>query len=250
MKKISALLVAGLLVSTALVGCGASPTAPAKDLRNRMPVQGAVAQPGQGAVSQTNADPKVQALLKAVSETNQRATGFSATIDTFDKGAEGSANQTLKVAFKKPNSLKISIMKDTGGNDGVQALWAGSSTMQVKPKFPPMAVSLDVNDKRLVSRNGWSIKDTGVSAILNVLLSPQSQLKRIPDQNINGKMLAMVEVHSPQSPKGATHEVIGVDRTTNLPAYRAVYKGQEVLYRLTIKSISMKAPSASEMAID
>ena len=35
----------------------------------------------------------------------------------------------------------------------------------------------------------------------------------------------------------------------NLPAFRAVYKGQQLMYRLSIKSISMNAPSSAEMAI-
>lgn len=250
MKKLTALLAAAFLVPSILVGCGANPAAPAKELRNRLPVQGAVAQPGMGQAQQAGpVDPKVAQLLAAVAKTNQQATGFSATIDVMDKGADGANNQTLKVAFKKPNNLKISILKDAGGNDGVQALWAGSSSMQVKPKFPPMAISLQITDKRLVSKNGWTIKDTGVSAILATLLNPQAQIKPLGDQAMNGKNLAMLEVRSPVSPKGATHEVIGVDRQTNLPAFRAVYKGQQLMYRLSIKSISMTAPSSAEMAI-
>jgi hypothetical protein len=112
-----------------------------------------------------------------------------------------------------------------------------------------MAISLQITDKRLVSRNGWTIKDTGVSAILATLLNPQAQVKPLGDQAMNGKNLAMLEVRSPVSPKGATHEVIGIDRQTNLPAFRAVYKGQQLMYRLAIKSISMTAPSSAEMAI-
>lgn len=250
MKNLCALLAVALLVPSILGGCGASPAAPAKQLTNRLPVQGAVAQPLQGQARQAGpVDPKVAAMLAAVSKTNQQAAGFSATIDVMDKGADGTNNQTLKVAFKKPNNLRIDIMKDSAGNDGVQALWSGSNSIQVKPKFPPMAVSLQVTDKRLISKNGWTIKDTGVSAILGVLLNPQSQIKPIGDQMMNGKNLAMVEVRCPASPKGATHEVIGVDRQTNLPAFRAVYNGQQLMYRLTIKSITMKAPSGAEMSL-
>ena len=250
MKKISALLAAGLVLASALAGCGASPAAPVKQLR-KVPVQQAgnptanQAMPGApGAV-----DPQVRQLLAAVAATNQRAAGFSATIDIQDKGRGESGTQTLKVAFKKPNSLKIDIVKDSAGNQGVKALWSGSSKMQVKPNFPPITVSLDVSDERLVSRNGWTIKDTGVSAIVGVLLNPQSQFKALGDQNVGGKKLAMLEVRSPASPNGATHEVIGIDRQNNLPGFRAVYKGQTLMYKLEMKSIKLVAPSATEMAI-
>ncbi|MFN3428341.1 MAG: hypothetical protein ACK46X_00145 [Candidatus Sericytochromatia bacterium] len=250
MKTISALLAAGLVLASALAGCGASPAAPAKQLRKTPVQQGAnptinQAMPGVPGM----VDPQIKQLLAAVAATNQRAAGFTAVIDVQDKGPSESGSQTLKVSFKKPNSLKIDIMKDSAGNDGVKALWAGASQMQVKPKFPPITVSLDVSDKRLISRNGWTIKDTGVSAIVGVLLNPQSQFKALGDQPVGGKTLAMLEVRCPTSPKGATHEVIGIDRQTNLPGYRAVYRGQTLMYKLEMKSMKLTAPSATEMAI-
>lgn len=254
MKKLSTLLAAGVMVATALVGCGAAPTAPEKPTR-RQPAQQMQQLPQQGVGAQqaplagAAGDAQVKQLLAAVAATNQRATGFSATLDVFDKGATGSNTQTLKVAFKKPNNLKINIVKDAGGNEGVTALWAGSSKLQVKPKFPPVTVSLDVTDKRVTSQNGWTIKDTGVAAILNVLLNPQNQIKSLGNQVVNGKNLAMLEVKSPVSPSGATHEVIGIDPAVNLPAFRAVYKGQTVMYKLSIKSISMTAPTVAEMSL-
>jgi hypothetical protein len=252
MKTISALLAAGLVLASALAGCGASPAAPVKQLRQTPPQQvvnqaGPVVPGAPGAVGAPDA--QVKQLLAAVAATNQRAAGFSATLDIVDKGAAGTGSQTMKVSFKKPNSLKVDILKDTNGNAGVKALWAGSSKMQVKPNFPPITVSLDISDERLISRNGWTIKDTGVSAIIGVLLNPQSQFKALGDQAVGGKTLAMLEVRSVASPKGATHEVIGIDRQTNLPGYRAIYKGQTLMYKLEMKSIKLVAPSATEMAI-
>jgi outer membrane lipoprotein-sorting protein len=251
MKKMSVLLAAGLVASTMLAGCGANPAASSRTsttTRNRMPVQGQVpanAQPG----ARNAAEPSVQQVLAAVNQANMRLQGFSATVDTYDKGPSGTCSQTLKIAFKKPTSLKIDIVKDQGGNDGVQALWTGGAQLQVKPKFPPMTVSLGVTDQRLTSKNGWTIKDTGVAAIQGVLLNPASQIKMIGNQNVEGKMLTLLEVHSPASPKGSDHEVIGIDPNTAMPGFRAIYNGQTLLYKLTIKSMVLNAPASSALQI-
>lgn len=251
MTKTTALLAAALVTSTMLAGCGANPAAtnPASTLRNRMPVQGQMPNTMQPGARNAAGEPTVQQVLAAVNQTNQNLQGFSATVETYDKGPAGSSTQTLKVAFRKPSSLKIDIVKDQGGNDGVQALWTGGAQLQVKPKFPPMTVSLGVTDQRLTSKNGWTIKDTGVAAIQGVLLNPASQIKMIGNQPVDGKMLTLLEVHSPASPKGAEHEVIGIDPSNAMPAFRAIYNGQNLMYKLTIKSMVLSAPSAGALQI-
>jgi outer membrane lipoprotein-sorting protein len=250
MKTFSALLAVGFIASTLMAGCGANPAATNRTqaLRNRMPVQGQMPM-GQPGARNTAADAQVPQLLAAVNQANMRTQGFSATVETYDKGPSGSCTQTLKVAFKKPSSLKINIVKDAGGNDGVQALWTGGAQLQVKPKFPPMTVSLGVTDQRLTSKNGWTIKDTGVAAIQAVLLNPASQIHILGDQQLEGKNMVMVEVHSPASPKGSDHEVIGIDPNTAMPGFRAIYNGQTLLYKLTIKSMVLNAPASSALQI-
>lgn len=258
-KKMPALLVTGLMLVATIAGCGADPAGAgkARQLQNRRaPNQRAVPNPMQprmlpgqvpGQMGQPGGD--VRQLLAAVGQAQAQVKGFSATVDTFDKGAGGTGTQTLKVAFKKPSTLKIDVVKDSGGGEGSQALWTGGGNLDVKPKFPPMKVSLSVSDKRLVSKNGWTIKETEVNATLKVLLDPASQVKVIGQQPMNGKMLTMVEVRSQQSPKGATHEVIGIDPQVNLPTFRSIYKGQQLIYKLEIKSMSLNPPSGSALNI-
>lgn len=255
MKKhnLPALLVTGLILATAISGCGSDATGTRpRQMKQKQPVLGAAPagqMPGQmpGQVAPGAGD--ARQLIAAVKQTSDTSRGFTATIEAYDSGAEGSSTQTLKIAYKKPNTLKITIMKDSNGNTGVQALWGGGSDIKVKPKFPPMAISLSATDKRVISKNGWSIKDTGVGAILNVLFDPSAQVKLVGDQPVGGKLLTMVDVTSRQSPKGADHELIGIDKALMLPAYRCVYKGTKVLYKMTMKSMNLKPPSSSDFAI-
>ena len=81
------------------------------------------------------------------------------------------------------------------------------------------------------------------------MLDPAAQVQIMGEQVLLGKQLVMVNVNSPRKPKGATHEIIGIDKTNMLPAFREVYKGQAVMYRLAIKSMKMGVPSTSEFDI-
>lgn len=252
MKKTSlyALLVAGLAMATALSGCGTDPaSSPTRQLKKRpapavAPIGGARPGAMPGAAAQ---DPK--ALLAMVKQAADAGRGFTATVDTYENSPAGSSTQTLKIAYKKPNTLKIDIVQDSGGNAGVQALWSGGSDLKVKPKFPPIAVTLPTTDKRLTSKNGWTIKDTGVSGLMAVALDPSAQVQMIGEQQVGGKLMTMLDIKSRLSPKGADHEIIGIDKSMMLPGYRCVYQGTKVLYKMTMKTMNLTPPSASAFSI-
>ena len=57
------------------------------------------------------------------------------------------------------------------------------------------------------------------------------------------------EVSTTASPAGATHEVIGIDRRYNMPTLRLIYKGQKLAYKLVIKNLQIKTPSAAELSV-
>jgi hypothetical protein len=268
MKKTNAsvLMVAGLTAAALLAGCGkSSPAASTSSLPARAGLQnGYTQQPGQypgampgvmpgagmpgapGAAGAGNA----QQILALVRQAQATQTGFTASIETYEKGPKGdSETETLDVAYKRPSTLKVEIVQATGDAKGAKVLWTGGSDMKVKPSWMPFSVGVSISDSRVVSKNGWTIKETDVSTILGVLLDPSAQVKVIGPQVVQGKQTTLLEVHSPKSPHGVTMEQIGIDPSNNLPNCRMMYKGQTMAYRLVTKTFRLGVPSSDKLSI-
>jgi hypothetical protein len=244
-----------LMLSLGLLACGAEPAStkaggawqrPAPKTSGTMtPPEAPVAQPPAGGMASD-----IKPLLEGLSHTRSTLAGFTATISTSEKGSRGAVDETLKIAYKKPGTLFIEVAKSTAsGNKGTRLLWPGGSELKVKPPYLPFAVSLKMSDDNLLSKNGWEIRETDVNSILNVLLSAKSTLTPMGTQVWNGKSLTMVQVKSTESPKGATHEIIGIDPTINLPMLRSIYKGSTLMYRMQILNIQLKTPSESQLKV-
>lgn len=233
------------------MGCGANPaatkrvkkktTAPAMQQFQGAPLPGAA--PG-GPV-----DPAVAQMLDGLRRAQAGVPGFTATVETFDKGPSGQETTTMKVSYKKPSSLMIDMVKASGQAQGAKILWTGGSDLTIKPSFLPMSVTKSVSDAAVKSKNGWTIRETEVNAIFKVMFDPGARIVSKGVQPIDNKPLAVFEVVSPSSPKGATNEVVGIDPQTGLPGCRMLFKGQTMIYKLTIKNMQVKAVSASEMTI-
>jgi outer membrane lipoprotein-sorting protein len=250
-KTFRTVLTAAVLAPTLLMlGCGANPAAtkkvkkktvaPAMQQLQGAPLAGAPAGP---------VDPQVAQMLDGLRRAQTGIPGFTATVETFDKGPGGTDNSTMKVAYKKPSSLKIDMVKAAGQAQGAKILWTGGSDLTIKPSFLPMSVTKSVTDEMVKSKNGWTIRETEVNAIFKVMFDPGARIVAKGVQPLDGKPLAVFEVVSPSSPKGATNEVIGIDPATGLPGCRMLFKGQTMIYKLTIKNMQIKAVSASEMSV-
>ncbi|MEB3220510.1 MAG: hypothetical protein VKS61_00385 [Candidatus Sericytochromatia bacterium] len=239
------------VLSLCVASCGTLPTAarkarpaPVRPVTGLAP-QGPVAPPVMGA----RQVPEVQQLLEGLRRVQAQVPGFSATIETFDKGAAGQETNTMRVTFRKPATLKIEMLKAQGQAQGATIVWTGGDTLRIKPTFLPMAVEKGIHEAQTKSKNGWTIKDTEVNAIFRVLLDPAAQIRPLGPQPVGGRPLPVYEVRSAQSPRGASHEAIAIDPQTGLPAARMVFRGQDLIYRATIKSMAVRQVGASEVEI-
>lgn len=254
-------IVTSLATLVVLTGCGhVSPTGASSGSAGkttRAPLQNTVQpttqQPAQtGAPAAGGVDP--QRILAAVRQAQQAQQGFSANILTYEKGPDGaSTSQTMDVWWKRPSTLKIHITKGAGSSNDAKVLWTGGSSMQVRPSYLPFgSVSVDITDNRVMSANGWTIKETDISCILNVLLDPSSQVKVLAGgapQAVEGKNVIMLQVTSPKSPKGVTMEQMGVDPSLNLPVVRMMYKGNTLAYKLVAKTFKLGVPSSDNLSM-
>lgn len=252
-------LTAGIVAAVLLAGCGSSPTSSSNKFRNRSPLQGSAplgmptgmngAMGPGGQLGAPAGGGNVQGLLAAIAQAQNAVQGFQATIESYEKGPKDEETQTIKLNYKKPSTLRIHITKGQGQSQDAKVLWTGGGDLKVKPSFLPFAVSKSISDEALKTRNGWTVKDTQPKALVDVLLDPAGGQQILGENTVAGMPLIMVQVKSARSPKGATHEIIGVNKTTMLPAFREVYKGQTVLYRIVLKGLKMGVPSSSEFEI-
>lgn len=254
---LAAALATGLTLTSALAGCGAHPTGvSASRLRTRAPQPmrpyGAMPQPGAPLSPQAASPQALQQLLGLVQRADQATQGFRATVDTYDHGSSGTESDEIDVAFQKPSTLHLNMVKATGQAQGASIVWTGGDQIQIKLKvgFVPITTSLAITDGRLKSKNGWTIKQTESNAMFKVLFDPQAQIQIVGQQpSADGRMLTMLQVHSAFSPPPTDHEVIGVDPQSGIPMMRMMYQGQTLLYRLTIKNMRPGAPGSAALAI-
>jgi hypothetical protein len=262
MKKIAVLMAAGLVASTILAGCGANPASTSSTpSRSQVPAQrlapaagwngqpGMAGQPGMSGAG-GGSDQATMQLMNVVRQAYQTNVGFTATINTYEHGKGKTETDTLKIAYQKsPLRMRLDILKATNTQAvGVKLHWEGGNDFKIKPTWMPFAVGVGIDDNRVISLNGWTIKQTDVSCIFGVLLDPSTQVKLVgQNQNFDGLMLSALEVHSPKSPSGVDREIVGIDPTNGLPKARLMFKGQELLYKLTVKSLTLGKRASTDI---
>lgn len=250
------LIAVGLATLMLATACG-NPTAvrrarpaPGGSMVQQRPMQNVLPQNGQPASGMgARQVPEIDQMRSALQAAQQRVPGFSATIETFDKGPKGQESNAMRVTFRKPSTMKIEMTKASGQAQGAQILWTGGNSLRIKPSFLPVAVEKGISDEQTVSKNGWTIKDTEVNAIIRVVLDPNAQIKPLGIHPIEGRPLSVYEIRSRLSPRGASHEFIGIDSQTALPAARLVYKGNDLIYKAVIKNMSIRNVSSAEVSL-
>lgn len=244
-----------LLLAT-LPGCGTAPST--SKLLRRAPVDAppprvapAPIVPQLPAPGLPGASPagNLDAMLAEVGRINMQHPGFVASFSVYEKAPSREERETLDIAFKRPQTLKLHIVHSSTESSGARVLWTGGDEMKVRPSWLPIPVTMRYDDERLKTWNGWTIKDTQPRAILAVLLDPQAERKVLGDATVGGKPHLMVSVRSAKSPQGVTREVIGIDRTTQMPTYREMYRNETLVYKLEARSLNLKTPSSSELSL-
>ncbi|MEB3327611.1 MAG: hypothetical protein VKQ33_00080 [Candidatus Sericytochromatia bacterium] len=248
-SRITLASLACLLLPPCLAACGTAkvqPPPPRISMLGARPSAQPTVFPGQ---LPPGSGQDAQALRAMVAAAHAQVPGLEATIETYDKGPRGQETNTIRIAYKKPYTMRIEMVKAAGTAQGARILWTGSDTLRIKPSFLPLAVEKRIDDAQTVSKNGWTIRHTGVHAIFKVLLDPAAQVRALGSQIAEGRPVEALELRSGESPAGATHEVIGLDPTQRLPVVRAVYRGPQLLYRATIKQMKVRPITQADLAL-
>lgn len=216
----------------------------------RLP-QGATPSAPQGLAARARED--AAALRAGLAKLYEAAPGLKATVETLDVGPKGQESVTvLGVASLKPLPIFIEVQK--GNGEGTKLRWEGGDSLKAKPKFPPIAVTLKLTDERVVTGNGWTLRDTAVAALFDVALDPAAKVERLADVAVDGVACAQLRVESAKSPKGASYEVLALDLATLRPRRREVFGAKAdgrigLMYRLVMKRLELVKPSPKELEL-
>lgn len=245
-KPIAHLLLAATLV--ALPGCGVSnPAKPARKVNgqtfNRAPMAGMTGQqPGMAQPGQV--DPRVAPILAGIQQMRQAGTGADITVKITYNKDDGSTKH-VKSRYKYQKSTNRNFIEVLASNEekvvGTKVSWKNDGKAQVRTKFIGfwVSVTLDLHDDRLRDQRGNFLDETSIDRSLATILDPGARVTFKAEGNLNGKPMVVLDVVSPQSLKNVTREVYGIDPTTFQPILREMYKGEKLIYKMTVENAKL-----------
>lgn len=252
-KTTKALAATAMAVATLLAGCGANPAAPKRALRQAQPTAVAPAPVNADAAAVERAK-KILADVAAMTKTvnNWKATATSEVI-----GPNGEKNwNTSAICFKHPATMAATVLKAKDGKSvNTKLVYRGGDEVSLKTYFfgfLAIKIDLAVDDSRLVDVYKRSLKDTQTKQLFTMLLHPQAQAAWIGEGTGAGEQVDWLEVHSPESWKGVSREVVGISRRNASPVVRDVFdaKNRRIVH-LELKGMQLNyAAKASDFTLD
>lgn len=243
----------GLLI---LSGCGAQPSLPVAPKVPKPPKQVVgIPTPGAGGAQPGAPAGAVDALLAqmvAAERTLQSASwkgmmycrgSWGNKPKNLNKLANGEweAHSTYQTTYKKPEHYKVAITACTNpASIGVQML---IKNQNVKAKLPGLLgvvpFERTLADKELKNFRGHRLDYgtfNGIAKRLGALPAPDAKV--VGQMPLENRVLDLIEFNrTPAFDRTIVKEVVGIDRTTHLPLYHAMYTGERKVYELKYMSL-------------
>ncbi|MDB5101788.1 MAG: hypothetical protein JWM80_6209 [Cyanobacteria bacterium RYN_339] len=226
--------IALLLLVAVLAGCSKSPAA--ADEPDLQTPRYAPAAPVAAAPAAPSADTRVRDALTSVQKL--RDSGSTADCQLMfryvkDDGTKEWIRSHYKYQKPKRNSVELLTGSDSKV-EGTQLIWTGGSKVKVHTKFVGfwLNIELGLEDERLKDPVGYRLDQTSIDKVFDTILCPQNQVTYKADGNLNGRVMAVLDIVSPLSLKPTTREVIGIEKATGVPLIREMYKGDKLFFRM------------------
>jgi hypothetical protein len=247
-------------VAVALVGCGKTPTAP-KMKASRATLQRTLPAgqvPALGQQLPGTADPRVGQLLAGVAQLQANGQTADTLVKVIYNLDDGSVRQVRsRYKYQKPSKNFLEILSANEPKVvGTKVAWSGSGggvKANVRTKFIGfwLTVSLDLHDERLRDKRGNFLDETSLDRSLATILDPGAQVAFKGEGELNGKRMAVIDVVSPLKLKNVTRDTFGIDLQTFQPILREMYKGEKLIYKMTIESAKLNPSlSSKDFAVD
>lgn len=252
--------IAILLIATsfaALAGCGKSPTAvkvktSRQGLQQTQQPTGQV--PGFGLPGVPGApgaaDPRVGQLLQGIAALKQNGQSADTIVKvTYNKDDGTTKHVRSHYRFQKPSKHYLEVLASNEPKVvGTKVSWSGSNKANVRTKFIGfwLTVSLELHDDRLRDQRGNFLDETAIDRSLATIIDPGAQVSLKGEGELNGKRIAILDVVSPLKLKSVTRDVFGIDVQTFQPLMREMYKGDKLIYKMTVESAKLNPQLSSK----
>lgn len=254
-SKAKALAAATLIAATFLAGCGYDAPTAKRPLRRTEPAAAPVAP------APLNADAasveRARQILQAVEAKTRGVDTWQATATSEVVGPTGDKYwNTSKINFKHPATMAATVIKCKDGKaENTKLVYGGGSEVQLKTHFfgfIAIKINLPVDDSRLVDAYKRSLRDTQTKQLFTMLLHPQAQAAWVGEGLAAGEPVDFVDVRSPESWKGVTHEVVGISRRLSLPISRDCFDAKNRrIFHLELKGMRLNfTPKAGDFTLD
>ena len=238
----------GLLI---LTGCGAQPTLPEAPKVPRQPKQVVgIPFPGAGGAMPGAPAGQVDALLAQMVTAQKSLSTASWKGMMYCRGKWGSkpkvlatlpngeweAYSTYQTTYKRPEHYRVTITACTNPNSiGVRMLIKGQSvTAKLPGLLGVVPFQKTLADKETKNFRGHRLDDSSFEGIVKRLgMKPAPDAKIMGQMTLENRVLDVVEfTRTPAFDRTIVKEVLGIDRTTKLPLYLAMYTAERKVYEL------------------
>lgn len=252
--KTTQALTAAMIALTALTACGTTgltPKTPTKRPTVAAAPMAPVAAPAAGAVE------KARVLLAAVGAKTKEVDTWTATATSEVTAPAGDTYwNTSKINFKHPATMCATVLKCKDGKaENTKLLYHGGDEVRLKTHFfgfIAIKITLQHDDSRLVDAYKRSLKHTQTKQLFETILHPQAQATWIGEGTSCGEAVDYLDIQSPASWRGITHEVVGISRRLSLPILRDCFnaKGQRI-FHLELKGMKLNFnPKSDDFSLD
>ncbi|MDB5101383.1 MAG: hypothetical protein JWM80_5804 [Cyanobacteria bacterium RYN_339] len=227
MPRLLTLLAAALLLSACGHGSPAAPTQP-------IALGPRLAPPPLPTAAVAPTDPAVQQRVQAAIDRLDKVSTLVGKV-VFDESKDpghvdhGEAKFTFR---HKPFAARVDVQQSTRWfASGAAILWNGGATLRIKAAHVPISVEFGYDNAQVVSVRGYRIDQTDIFSMGKVLRAPGAVIKGMGTRRIHNEDLYLVDVTSPASLPGITHEIIGLSAKILIPTYREMYAGSAVVHK-------------------
>jgi hypothetical protein len=227
MSRLSTAVAAALLLTACGQATPGTPDRPGETAPRRAVAPAPVA-------SAAPVDPDVmQHVQAAITRLDQVKTLVGKVVFDESKGAGQVDHGEAKFTFRhRPFAARVDVQQSTRWfASGAEILWNGGTTLRIKAAHVPISVEFAYDNSQVVSVRGYRIDQTDIFSMGKVLRAPGAVIKGLGSRRIKNEDLYLVDVTSPASLPGITHEIIGLNAKILIPTYREMYAGSAVVHK-------------------
>ncbi|MDB5101789.1 MAG: hypothetical protein JWM80_6210 [Cyanobacteria bacterium RYN_339] len=256
-KKLAALALASAFV---LTGCGKAPNA-VSALRSQpsVPPAETPSYPGQPPMAGGSPEnvAKAAQVIAAVAAAKPRTSTWTSKAHSDVTAPDGDRNWNVsQICFKAPNTMAAQVL--TAKDDKTlktKLVYKGGGDIDLKTYFfgfIAIKVNLAIDDSRLQDAYHRTLRDTQTRQLMDMILNPGAKATYLGKGKVYNQDVDFLDIVSPGSWKGITHEVVGISPTMACPLSRESFDSRgKRIFHLELENMRINyKPAANDFTLD